>query len=125
MSSNGNSIQVCIANNVISFLQPKLAVYKIKFVHSASVWNEPGARGGENLNTIASIVFEIPLVAYEQPCDSCDMVVVEEEDVSVEMEVDAIDDPAAAMKMEVEEITRMNIVGNPNLNLLCVQLLVK
>lgn len=39
MSSNENSIQACIANKVISFLQPKLAVYKLKFVHSTSEWN--------------------------------------------------------------------------------------
>jgi len=64
----------------------------------------PEARRGENLNTIAFIEFEIPLVAYEQPQDSCDMAVDEEENVSEEMEVNSLEDLRAAMKREVEEM---------------------
>jgi hypothetical protein len=59
---------------------------------------------GSDLNTIAFIEFEIPAVAYEQPRDSCNMAVDEEEDASEEMEVDALEDLRVAMKREVEEM---------------------
>jgi hypothetical protein len=59
---------------------------------------------GRDLNTIAFIEFEIPAVAYEQPRDSGNMVVDEEENVSEEMEVDALEDLRVAMKREVEEM---------------------
>lgn len=59
---------------------------------------------GRDLNTIAFIEFEIPAMAYEQSRDSCNTAVDEEEDVSEEMEVDALEDLRVAMKREVEEM---------------------